>query len=312
MKNNHLFSNSQFGFLGGRSTVLQLLNVLEKWTKILDEGGKLDVVYLDFMKAFDLVPHKRLLNKINSYGIGQHITTWISSFLTNRFQRVKVNNSFSPWTPVTSGIPQGSVLGPLLFIFYINDLPDDITSDIYIFADDTKLFNRINHPSDALDLQHNLDRLSEWCDKWLLTLHPDKCKVLDIGLRQRESYTYKINNVTLDHPDEEKDLGVFIDKKLNFNRHMGVKINKANNILGAIRRTFTYLDKTSLLQLYTGLVRPHLEYANPVWSPRYMKDIRAIENVQRRATKLIPELSDMPYEDRLRELSLPTLAYRRA
>ena len=311
MKTNKLFSKNQFGFIGGRSTVLQLLTVLDKWTEILDQGGIIDAIYLDFMKAFDKVPHKRLIGKIGAYGIGPKISHWIENFLLGRKQRVCVNGHFSDWAPVTSGIPQGSVLGPLLFVIYINDLPNDIESDIFLFADDTKIFTEINDISESNKLQDDLNRLQEWSNTWLLKFHPDKCKVLDISIRDRTTYSYFMETTELDHSNVEKDLGVFIDNKLKFDSHISTKINKANNTLGAIRRSFTYLDSTILLRLYTSLIRPHLEYANPVWNPRYKRDIKNIENVQKRATKMIPELREMPYKERLIKLKLPTLAYRR-
>ena len=136
------------------------------------------------MKAFDKVPHKRLIEKIKHYGIGNHIGNWIQDF------RVCINGQFSNWAPVTSGIPQGSVLGPLLFVIYINDLPDDITSDIFLFADDTKIFNRIDSQEDANNLQANLTKLQDWSNKWLLKFHPGKCKVVDISIRDRVQYSY--------------------------------------------------------------------------------------------------------------------------
>ena len=311
MKSNNLFSKSQFGFIGGRSTVLQLLTVLDKWTEILDQGGIIDVIYMDFMKAFDKVPHRRLIEKIKSYGIGNHITNWIQSFLDGRRQRVCVNGNYSNWAPVTSGIPQGSVLGPLLFVLYINDLPTDIDSDIFLFADDTKIFRKIENQDDSDNLQEDLTKLQEWSNKWLLKFHPDKCKVVDISIRDRVHYSYFLDGIELEHSDVEKDLGVYIDKKLKFDSHISNKINKANNILGAIRRSFSYLDNTIMLRLYTSLIRPHLDYANPVWNPRYKKDISNIENVQKRATKMIPALRELPYKERLKILKLPTLTYRR-
>ena len=311
MKENKLFSNSQFGFIGGRSTVLQLLHVLEKWTDTLDQGGVLDVIYLDFMKAFDKVPHKRLIAKLKSYGIGNKVTNWIDFYLSGRRQRVCVNGTYSDWAPVTSGIPQGSVLGPVLFTIYINDLPDEITSDIYLFADDTKIFTEIKSDEDVQKLQHDLNKLQEWSNKWLLKFHPEKCKVLDISIRGKLEYEYYLDDVKLSHTNTEKDLGVHIDNRLKFDSHIGTKINKANNVLGAIRRTFTFLDKTTLMRLYTSMVRPHLEYANQIWHPRYKKDIASLENVQKRATKLIPEIKDLSYKERLQYLKLPTLPYRR-
>jgi hypothetical protein len=164
MKRNTLFSPKQFGFISGRSTSLQLLYVLERWTKILDEGGSLDCIYLDFMKAFDKVPHQRLLYKLQRYGISPEITSWIQSFLLNRKQRVRVMNSYSKWAPVTSGIPQGSVLGPILFVIYINDLPDNLKSECYMFVDDTKVFKDINDIEDNKILQNDIQELENWSD----------------------------------------------------------------------------------------------------------------------------------------------------
>ena len=140
MKLNNLFSKKQFEFLGGRSTVLQLLMVLDKWTEILDQGGVIDVIYCDFMKAFDKVPHNRLLEKIACYGICGKVHRWLQGFLLNRHQRVMVQGSFSKWHNVLSGIPQGSVLGPLMFVMYINDLPiKAVNSELFLFADQQRL-----------------------------------------------------------------------------------------------------------------------------------------------------------------------------
>jgi hypothetical protein len=311
MKKNTLFSPKQFGFISGRSTSLQLLYVLERWTKILDEGGSLDCIYLDFMKAFDKVPHQRLLYKLQRYGISPEITSWIQSFLLNRKQRVRVMNSYSEWAPVTSGIPQGSVLGPILFVIYINDLPDNLKSECYMFADDTKVFKDINDIEDNKILQNDIQELENWSDKWLLRFHPDKCKVLSAGKQKTQQFKYTLCNTELQYSNKEKDIGVVVDNQLNFEDHMNEKINKSNSIMGLIRRTFTYIDTPTFLMLYKALVRPHLEYANSVWNPYKKKHITALENVQRRATKLIPGFKDMTYENRLRKLKLPTLAYRR-
>ena len=319
MKENKLFSKKQFGFISGRSTTLQLLNVLDKWSKILDEGGCVDVIYMDFMKAFDKVPHKRLLGKLQSYGIQEPVHGWIKAFLSDRSQRVIVNGSPSDWTSVTSGIPQGSVLGPILFVIYINDLPKRVQSDAYLFADDTKIFKTIYKESDCEMLQDDLDYLQGWSDTWLLKFHPDKCKVMQIGNKNREEFKYKLTQNTeqgpkefpLQYTEDEKDIGVTIDPKLTFEKHMNDKVNKANSVMGVIRRTYEFLDEYTFLQLYKALVRPHVEYANAVWYPYKIKDIEAIENVQRRASRLVPTLKDLSYEERLRKLGLPTLVYRR-
>ena len=158
MKLNNLFSEKQFGFISGRSTTLQLLHVLNIWTDILDQGGEIEAIYCDFMKAFDKVPHKRLIHK---YGIKGNVLGWIKAFLSNRTQCVNIGCATSNTALVTNGIPQGSVLGPILFVIYINDLPDIVDKDshVFLFADDTKLFREINSPIDRIILQQDLSGL---------------------------------------------------------------------------------------------------------------------------------------------------------
>ena len=146
------------------------------WSEILDQGGTLDTVYCDFMKAFDKVPHRRLLLKVEKYGITGQILGWICSFLHSRAQCVMMNKTASEIKNVTSGIPQGSVLGPILFVLYINDLPDIISEGtwIFLFADDTKIFREIRSDEDKVILQRDIDKMVEWSENWLLKFHPDK------------------------------------------------------------------------------------------------------------------------------------------
>ena len=164
MKENELFSDQQFGFISKRSTVLQLIRVLDIWSEILDQGGSFDVIYMDFMKAFDKVPHRRLVYKVEKYGIKGNVLEWIKNFLADRTQCVVINNMTSKLGNVTSGIPQGSVLGPLLFVIYINDLPEvvDKLTLVFLFADDTKLFRQIKSSADVLILQSDINKLSDW------------------------------------------------------------------------------------------------------------------------------------------------------
>ena len=313
MNNNDLFSTKQFGFISGRSTALQLLRVLDEWTEILDDRGSLDAIYMDYMKAFDKVPHRRLLTKLAQYGIRGDVLAWIQEYLSNRKQRVVINGVVSGWRDVVSGIPQGSVLGPLLFVIYINDLPDILEegTQTYLFADDTKLYRRIRSIEDCQSLQRDLDALAEWSDKWLLKFHPKKCKVLEVGTRQSRNYGYKLQGVLLEHVESEKDIGVVVDSQLKFSSHISTKINKANSVMGVIRRSFKALNSDTFKKLFVSLVRPHVEYANSVWSPYLKKDVISIENVQRRATKQIPGFRDLTYKERLTRLKLPTLAFRR-
>ena len=310
---NNLLSTKQHGFISGRSTVTQLLRYLDECIEQISDGSVVDAIYLDFSKAFDTVPHRRLMSKLESYGITGEVKKWVESFLTGRSQTVKVNNDESPPAPVISGIPQGSVLGPLLFVIYINDLPDTVNSFVYLLADDTKLMRKIKSEEDAKALQRDLDELEAWSNKWLLRFNPDKCHVLTIGKFENIRYTerYRLYGNELEHVFEEKDLGVHIDSELKFDEHVSIKVNKANAMVGLIRRSFSFLDGELFKTLFTSFVRPHLEYAQAVWHPHLLKHKRIIENVQIRATKLVDGLKDLPYEERLLKLGLPTLEFRR-
>ena len=161
--------------MGCPSTSLQLLKVLENWTKVIDDVGILHAVYMGFMRAFDKVPLNRQLHKVRHYGISDRTCTWIKNFLNNRQQCVQVNGSKSHWKSVTSGIQQGSVLDPILFVIFINDLPRDVLSDVFMFADDTKIFRQISEQTDREIIQSDLDKLFDWSQTWLLKFHPDKC-----------------------------------------------------------------------------------------------------------------------------------------
>jgi hypothetical protein len=266
MAKNKLFSENQYGFMPGRSTTLQLLHVIDKWTEALDEGYHVDTVYMDFMKAFDTVPHRRLIGKLASYGINNPILGWVEAFLSNRVQQVQVNGATSEWMSVTSGIPQGSVLGPVLFIIYINDLPDCVESYAFLFADDTKLFKVIRDENDSGVLQKDLESAITWSNTWLLRFHPDKCIAMTIGKPKGTPAEYKLDmngkEYKLKPVEEEKDIGVVIDTQLNFETHISQKVNKANSIFGLIRRSYTNLDKVAFIPLYKSLVRSLLEYAN--------------------------------------------------
>ena len=314
LRTNNLLSSKQYGFVSGRSTAVQLLSYLDKCIEKIVNGNVVDTIYLDFAKAFDSVPHRRLLGKLEAYGIQGPILNWIKALLSDRNQVVNVNGALSSIASVLSGIPQGSVLGPVLFIIYINDIPEVVVSDIYLFADDTKILQLITKEEDSISLQHDLENLKLWSDKWLLKFNSDKCHILTLGKFENIKHThhYSMDGVELEHVSVEKDLGVLIDEELIFEEHIMEKVKKANAIVGLIRRSFSYLDGRLFKKLFTTFVRPHLEYCAVVWNPHFKKHIKIIENVQVRATKLIDGFNKLNYTERLQRLGLPTLIYRRA
>ena len=265
MTENKLFTNCQFGFRENRSCILQLLDVLDDLTKAYDENKQTDVIYINIKKAFDTVPHRRLLLKLQAYGFGGEILAWIKDFLTDRRQKVMVNGEKSDWQEITSGIPQ-SVLGPVLFIIYINDMPDKLKSICKIFADDSKIYKSIGEVADQDEIQDDLIEICDWSDIWLLRISVPKCKAIQYGYVRFEK-TYQMrdqDNVTFDIPsaEDEKDLGILFDKTLKFNKRDIVLnvVNRCKRLTGLIKRSFSYMNKTVFLQLYNTLIRSIVDY----------------------------------------------------
>ena len=314
LKSNNLNSKQQHGFQQGKSVTTNLLEAMNVWTEALMHDIPIDILYMDYAKAFDTVPHQRLLCQVESFGISGNLLQWIKSFLSNRQQKVLANGVESSWSRVISGIPQGSIMGPVLFTLFVNDLPEKISSLISMFADDTKLYLPLTSDNSTDELVADLNYLQLWAEQMQMKFHPSKCKVMHLGKKNpRRDYTMMDggNPYTLEKTELEKDLGVYIDSKLKFTQHCQEKVNKANKILGYIRHTFKHLNKDTFLLLYKSLIRPHLEFASCIWSPKQKYNIDLIERVQRRATKLIPQLRELSYSDRLRQLNLETLSYRR-
>ena len=302
--------DAQHGFVPKRSCVSQLLCALNDWTQALEGGDPVDVCYLDFQKAFDSVPHRRLLRKIYDLGIRGSTLGWIEAFLSRRRQRVVIRGEKSEWAPVLSGVPQGSVLGPTLFLAFVNDMPKTTRSDIKLFADDAKVYANVKDQDGQQKLQDDLISHGAWSEKWLMPFNVSKCSTLHLGTANRRDQ-YLLLGTPLEQVQEEKDLGVFVDEHLKFRRQAASAVSKSNQIVGAIRRSFEHLDKQTLPLLYKTLVRPVLEYGNAVWGPYNVEDQKLVERVQRRATKLVGEIRGLPYGERLKILKLPSLQYRR-
>ena len=224
----------------------------------------------------------------------------------------------STYRKQSSGIPQGSVLGPLLFVIFINDLPEVCPDeDLFLFADDAKLYKFIKNIQESLLLNESCQQVYNWCNKWGMKINITKCKVMTVHPnRERVKYDYYFTDengvkTELAYTEEFCDLGVTFDNKLTFRAHVSNKINKANQMLGIIRRNFCNLDAFSFKILYFALVRSHLEYCHSVWNPHSVELIEDLEKVQKRATKLLSQCQGLSYTERLKYLKIPTLKYRR-
>ena len=270
---DHLFSNnllkdSQHGFMKGRSCTTNLLEFFHTAVDNLDAGNPMDIIYLDFAKAFDKVPTKKLLAKLKSMNINGNILNWISSWLRDRKQRVVLNGEASTWIEVLSGVPQGSVLGPLLFLIFINDI-DDAAKYINIlrkFADDTKLGHKVITAADCEIVQTQLDSLCSWATTWGMEFNVSKCKVLHVG-RRNPNHIYTMNGHNLEVTEWEKDVGVRFDNTLKPSLQCREASRIANAMLNQLTRAFHYRDRNIFVNLYKRYVRVYLEYATPAWNP---------------------------------------------
>jgi hypothetical protein len=312
LRRNKIIASSQHGFTKGRSCTTNLLEFMEVVTKAADSGKAVDIVYLDFAKAFDKVPIKRLITKLSAAGIRGNVLSWIKDWLTDRKQRVVVNGKFSGWRAVLSGVPQGSVLGPILFNIFINDLDDAATARQLLkkFADDTKVGQVIENQGDAQELQSTLDKLCEWAATWGMTFNVDKCHVMHVG-RHNIRAEYKMNGIRLASTTKERDVGVIICDNLKQAEQCKKAAQTASTVLAQIQRAFHYRDRNTYVGLYKQYVRPHLEFATPAWAPGNQGDIDTLERVQERAVRAVSGLRGRTYSERLLELGLPTLAQRR-
>ena len=282
---NHL---NQHGFRKFRSCESQLITTVEDLAKNLDNGNQTDMILLDFSKAFDKVNHSSLLAKLQHYGINGKLHKWISGFLDNRSQKVLLEGASSSATTVLSGVPQGTVLGPLLFLIYINDIPKYISpgTQLKLFADDSAVYRKISSRLDHEILQQDLTRLTEWEKEWSMQFHPDKCQLLSITNKKIPStFTYTIHNTKIQPTTDAKYLGITLNNKLSWNTHIDKVCQKGNNTLNFMYRNFRTAGPKIREQLYKTYVRPALEYSSSVWDPHTQDNINKLEKVQRRAAR---------------------------
>lgn len=314
-----LLSPSQHGFRKGRSTSTNLLELTTKINNSFTIGKSTNVIYTDFSKAFDRVNHHLLIEKLYIMGFTNNTLNWIKTYLQGRHQCVYFNNFLSKKIHVKSGVPQGSHLGPILFLLYINDLPSSIKfSNVLIYADDVKIFSDSDDLFNQSYLQLDLDSFFKWCNCNLLDLNLKKCKHMHFSRRSISSTSFTLGGCLLECVDEFLDLGVLFDRKLLFNSHIDTCINKARGVWAFIKRwAKEFNDQIVTKQLYTSLVRPILEYCSVIWDPYYNIHSDRIESVQKQFLLFIlrntyPNFLNLPsYESRLQQIKLPTLKSRR-
>ena len=316
---NGLISQQQHGFVRGRSCQTNILLCLERWTASLDSGKSVDVAYFDYSKAFDKVSHRLLLIKLKAYGIDGKLLTWMEAYLRDRKQRVIVGNAKSVWQEVISGTTQGTVLGFLLFLIFINDLPQKCSQEdeslIQLLADDTKTFqemdaDRSQHTSNQQALQSRVDRIAQWADNWQMEINPSKSKVMHIG-RENPGLPYCINGTQIESVTIEKDIGFWIADDLSPSTHVYKARSKALGEIHRIRRNFTFIDKKAFCVLYNQRVRPHLDHGMAACPPSTSVESKMLESVQSKATALVHGLKHLNSEERRKRLGLMKLEERR-
>lgn len=315
-----IISIDQHGFMEKRSTNTNLIYFSQFLSNVIDQQGQVDVIYTDFSKAFDRLDHRILLIKMEQFGFSTSLIQLLSSYLTNRSQYVLYNGFHSNIYKVTSGVPQGSNLGPLLFLIFINDLNNQITCQKLLFADDLKIFSPIKTACDCDSLQADLDNLTHWCSLNLLDLNISKCKTITFSRKVTViNYDYHINSETLTRTDSIKDLGIHFDSELSFSSHIELTVKSSMKMLGFVLRLGQdFQDNVVLINLYFAYVRSKLEYCSLVWNPIYACYIDSLESVQRKFLKFLCFRIDGRYPERgynnislLNRFNINSLNFRR-
>ena len=319
---------SQHGFLPRRSCVTNLACLLKHGWGSISEGSQTDIIYTDYSSAFTSVNHRLLLHKIqNSFNVNGRAFSWIESYLSGRMQRVVVDGKCSDWIPVTSGVPEGSICGPLLFVCYTSDIPLQVSTECLMYADDVKLFHRIRKPGDAQRLQADLDELSRWSKTWRLKLNASKCFVLTLTLKRQPVTTeYKLDGIVLSRCTEVRDLGVILDQKLTFASHVDRTVSQGNRMLGLLIRSTQASGYSNcgararfkhkpLICAYNAHVRSVLEYGSVIWGGVSKTHFVRVERVQHKFLMWLSSVSpvaspSLSYSDLLRIFNMSSVGSR--
>jgi hypothetical protein len=312
LQNNKLLHPEQHGFVRKKSTTTNLVQSFHDWTIGLENRKNTDIVYIDFSKAFDTVCHTKLLTKLRAYGVKGNLSKWIYAFLNNRSQRVRLSTDLSNSNSVMSGVPQGSVLGPLLFLIYINDLIDlkQNSINIQLFADDLKVYTNVTDNSDKIRLQTFLTLINDWTETWQLKISVEKCYILHIG-KKNPNFEYTLSSSNIPVKNECKDLGVVISDDLTFEKHISQIRTKCLQRIYLLFKYFRSKNQYLLTCAFKSFVRPILEFNSVVWNPHLYKHIDQLESVQRNFTKRVFKFQSISYSERLKRLNIQSLEERR-
>ena len=317
LSNNCPISDQQWGFQGKKSTVLALLSATYDWFKTTDTGDEICAVFFDIKKAFDTVPLRSLIKKLKALNISPLTIRWIFSYLTGRCQRVVVAGATSQPSSIVSGVPQGSVLGPLLFLIYIDDVSRinlSTGAELILYADDILLYKRIKTLEDYVELQQDIDLLFHWAQNNTMAFNTSKCKYMIVSRKHKPSLppTLCLGSTPLERVHMYKYLGVILTSNLSWSEHINSVCMKARKLIGVLfRRFYAHTNQLTLFKLYIALIRPHLEYACQVWNPYLKKETEQLEKVQRFALRMCMKQWDASYSDLLELFATPTLADRR-
>ncbi|KAK6167720.1 hypothetical protein SNE40_021683 [Patella caerulea] len=282
LENHNILTNLQHGFRAKHSCESQLLITTHDIMNMYDRKQQVDIAILDFSKAFDTVPHKKLLYKLESYGVNTELLTWINSFLTKRTQCVVVEGKTSSSVRVESGVPQGTCLGPILFLIHINDLPLRVKSTVRLFADDCLLYRTINSLEDHYQLQSDLQSLEIWAKEWGMSFNAKKCYILGVSRSKKpNTYIYQLCDTILEEVDNNPYLGVIISNSLKWSKHINKTVNKAHSTLGFLRHNLRKCPRSLKITAYQSLVRSVLEYCSSIWDPHSQTDILSLEKIRR-------------------------------
>ena len=317
LRTHNLISNNQHGFLARKSTGTNLLNCFQDWQIAIKNKKLIDIIYLDFQKAFDSLVHNKIIAKLSSYGLRYELLSWIREFLTGRMQRVAIDGVLSNPTEVLSGVVQGSVLGPLIFILFIDDITDcmDISevnpTSCSIFADDLKIYCSYDSIHDNSSIVHTIRNIERWSTLWQLRINPEKSILLQVGSVPPGQSQYVICNQIIQPSIHVRDLGLLYDSKLCFNEYVAEIVARAFQRVNLLLRSFISGNVLILTKAYITYVRPLLEYCTYLWSPYQNYLIDKIERVQRYFSRRVLFRTKLPYLTRLEVLKIETLEMRR-